>query len=453
MFSFFKKPALGDKAPDKHPFYGAYLRMGRYEIQLFHNNQDAQAIDIEQVSYITIYSFDDFEAHQRCWIHLKPFSGAALSITTLAGGYQELENWLLALPDFNTEAYLRIKGAHADSKEQLLWEKKTKPNFRITDTGQNHQDTLEAGIYLESREVLLPWGTYEELATQNFVITKKKKMPNPAFREYHYTIPTPTLFNGLQLAALTTTSDGYEEHPKLYLPVLHYTAEIQLGSQRREQFSRLTAHLEAYFLQPASGKHDLRATLPEPARKSWECRWQSGKVTVTLYCPYREEAGNWDTTCYLTIAHVPDSSSFYESIYGQQLELGGQVIHRVFDLSIQLNDNYREHDNVIYTPQCFRHQFEDHRQFVVWNDTREGIIGIGNPQFSLLYPSDEVTALTLAIQNFRGTEGGNRLEIIGIKGTRYAGSVSSVIRFKNYSNDLSILLGKPVSNYVYDDHY
>ena len=61
--------------------------------------------------------------------------------------------------------------------------------------------------------------------------------------------------------------------------------------------------------------------------------------------------------------------------------------------------------------------------------------------------------LTLAVQNFRGSEGRNGLEVHVQRETSHLGSVSNVANFKKNIKKITKLISKEVSTYTYDEHY
>jgi hypothetical protein len=131
MFSFFRNKSI-EKAPETHPFYGARVVIEKSEIiQYSHNDSTIEKIKIDAIDFITIYCFDALENKKRCWLHFNSASAAEVGVTTLAGNFQELENLVLKLPDFNTQKYFEIKNSEVEMPKALLWEKKSVADFEL----------------------------------------------------------------------------------------------------------------------------------------------------------------------------------------------------------------------------------------------------------------------------------------------------------------------------------
>ncbi|HOY86064.1 MAG: hypothetical protein V9G21_10420 [Methylotenera sp.] len=235
MFSFISKISTPEKAPDQHPFYGERLVIDGHHFRLIRHHHDNSEIHLNDVDYITIYRFDDLDAHDRCGLNLRSYSAQALSVCTLAGNFAALERIVTQLPNFDVERYAAFRNAKVDMAEAVLWQKVHTADFAITPTdvagnGKSALDLLQQGLWLEHLNTLIAWGTYEDLQNNKHIKTQRKDFPNPSFHATEYRITKPTIFNGLKLHSLYTACDSAQGALKLHLPVIEYSAEISLGA-------------------------------------------------------------------------------------------------------------------------------------------------------------------------------------------------------------------------------
>jgi len=133
--------------------------------------------------------------------------------------------------------------------------------------------------------------------------------------------------------------------------------------------------------------------------------------------------------------------------------LNAAIQYATFDFSIDLNANYRQVENAIYTPDCFKRMITEAQPLLIWHDAQQNVIGFADATLALIFNVNEVEKLTLAVQNFRGSEGRNGLEVHVQRETAHLGSVSNVANFKKNIKKITKLIGKEVSTYTYDEHY
>ncbi len=447
MFSYIKNLFQSEKAPDMHPFYGAAVIINGHEISLKRNNGDDEAISIEDIDYISIYRFDYLDTHDRCWLNFRSYTKSSVGVCTLAGGFAAVEQFAITRPNFDKAQYDAVRASKVEVKETLLWQKTHQADFIIEPlpTAPDALSLLQQGLWIENKKTLIAWGTYEELSKNKLIQTKLVNLPNPLFSAKSYTISKPTIFNGLTLTRIETQCDAAEGVYQLDLPVLQYRAEISLGFNRQKSFDGIKSHLDGFF------EHDI--SIDYAVKETWHAQWPVGAVRVELYCFYRDVPDGWDNIAWLTIQHSPNVDRFYTNDYQHNLVLSAAISYQLFDFNIALNVDYRRIKNAIYTPDCFKTLITDAQPLLVWHDTNEQVIGFASIEYALIFNANEVQFLTLAVQNFRGSEGRNSLEIHYQNATVHIGSVSNVAVFKKQMKKLATLINKKVSSYTYDEHY
>lgn len=452
MFSLISKIFTTEKAPDKHPFYGDRLVIQGNRFRLVRNNQYNSEMHLDEVDYITIYRFDYFDADDRCWLNLRSYSAQALSVCTLAGNFATLEKIVTQLPNFDAVLYAAYRNAKDEMPEAVLWQKVHTSDFAITplnahDHGKNALDFLQQGLWLEHNNTLIAWGTYEDLQNNSQIKSHRIGFPNPSFYATEYRIEKPTIFNGLKLQSLYTASDSTQSTLKLHLPVIQYSAEISMGFNRQNSFDAIKTHLDHFFQRAEPDNIDYNV------KETWRAGWQVGAVRVELYCFYREMPDGWDNIAWLRIHYKPNLDRFYSNDYQRNFAVHAAIHYQAFEYAIDLNADYRQVENVIYTPDCFKSIISKAQPLVVWYDTAQEIIGFADAELALIFNANEVKSLTLAVQNFRGSEGRNGLELNFQRETVFIGSVSSVAKYEKSMKKLAMLIDKKVDAYTYDEHY
>ena len=420
MFSFFKKKSQ-EKAPEMHPFYGARITIDANEIiQYSHNDSNIEKIEINKIDFITMYCFDTFNDNKRCWLHFNSTSSAEVGVTTLAGNFHELEKLILKLVDFNSEKYFEIKSSDIEIEKVILWEKKSVADFEL-DVNLNLDFTvLEKGIFIENLNVLIPWETYNELEKNKIIVRKKVDFPNPDFSGYSYNIKSPTIFGGLKLNNLYTECDSFETKPKLDLPVIRYNSDIKLGFfNTRNEFLKIKTHLDNYFQQEATSRYGEVFDIDK--NDSLYAIWGIENVLITFYCFYREEYQKLDTNAWLKIEFHPNTDKFFESDYQKSLVIHKYLDYEILPFEVDLSINYREMDNVIFTPKCFDNLFENDNQFLIWNDLQEGVIAFATAQYARIFKTNDFKSVSLGKDDFGDYEGQNDIRVDDI----YLGNLSS----------------------------
>ncbi|MGB4812244.1 MAG: hypothetical protein WBP13_07170 [Methylophilaceae bacterium] len=439
-----------------HPFYGEHVAIADNQISLQRNNGDNTSINLVDIDYITIYRFEYTDEHDRCWVNLRSYSKAAVSICTLAGYFNQVEKVITTWPNFDQQQYAAIRASKSEVPETVLWQKVHQANFSITPLAKEYIQAdnlamLQQGVFIENKQTCIAWGSYAELATQPLVKSKVSQCPNPLFSQMQYCIEKPTIFNGLQLSELTTACDAAEHEYPLHLPVIQYRAELSLGASRQASFEAIKTHIDAFFKVDQS-KTQINDSIQSEAKGTWRAVWQSGDVKVTLYCFYRDELDGWDNIAWLNIDYSPNLDRFYVNTYQRNFVLTLSIQYEIFDFLMALYVDYRCVTNAIYTPSVLSAQLQD-TQTIVWYDAAHQVIGFATKAFSLIFNANAVESIHLAVQNFRGSEGRNAIEIRYENKTVHLGDVDSTENFKKNIRKIEKIIGRKVATYIYDEHY
>jgi hypothetical protein len=451
LLSRLKNWLNGPKSPDAHPYYGERLKLASDHVALTRTNGDNAQMRLIDVDYVTIYRYANDDGRDLCWVNLKSYTHASLSCSTLAGNFHQLESLLLTWPGFDVPRYVAIKQSTQAHEEQVLWKKQHQPDFAIQGSAQSiNLELLQHGLMIENAQQFIPWGSYHALSSHPMVKVTTKSFPNPRFKAQKYVLTRPVIANGLALKSLYTCCDAYDESPKLDLPVIEWTAEISLGVNRVNSFSVIQAHLDHFF------GVNQQAGQPESARplagEDLQSVWQQGQVTFSLRAFYRDETKDWDNVAWLSIAYLPNLDSYYCNDYQQNLTLNQSLSYLRLDFALGLQVDYRQVDNAIYTPQCFMPMLDESNS-LIWRDDAHGKIGLANATYARVFDLHEIEAMQLAVQNFRGSEGRNSLEILHEGQTIHVGGVSDVDAFKAAEKSIAKLIEKEVTHFTYDDHY
>ena len=441
MFSFFKKSTV----PKQHPFYGQKVFVYKTEIQSRQHGNHFEVLEINNLDYVTIYNLGDSNGFKNCWVNLKSFSKMYLSICTLADDFDKLEKFLLPLPNFDKELFLEIKNKLQEHPESLVWKKDQKADFEI-ETNTNHNsglDKLQKGLTIENENFRIDWSDFYYL--EKILKSRIERFPNPSFKSYQYFIKKPTILGGLKVNEIIIETDSFEANKvKMNLPFEKIRTCFKLGFDRKKEVLKIKSHLDLYFNQEAKSEEDLNFS------------WEKDKIKVDLYCFYRREIDDFDAVAWLKINYSPDVSSFYETNYFKNFSLGNHINYAFFDFKIDLNSNYREVDIASYTPTPLSSLMPKKAETIIWKDSQNGIIGIGNKEHSVLFTFSELDSFMLSIQNHRGSEGSNCL-IASMKNQKaasfYIGSVSSTkICIENFKK-ITEVTQIEINELHYDEHY
>ena len=443
MFSFFKKSTV----PKQHPFYGQKVLVYKTEIQSWQHVSNYNILEIENLDYVTIYNLGDSSGFKNCWVNLKSFSKMYLSICTVADDFDKLEKFLLALPNFDKDLFLEIKNKIQEHPETVLWKKDQKADFEI-ETNLNQKsglDLLQDGLTIENENFRINWGTYNSLENNKKISKRDELCPNPSFKIYQYFIKKPTILGGIKVNEIDIEIETFgASKVKMNLPFEKIRTSFKLGFNRKKEVLKIKSYLDLYFNQEAKNEEDLNFC------------WEKDRIKVDLYCFYRKEIDAFDAVAWLKIIYSPDVSSFYETNYFKNFNLGNHINYAVFDFKIDLNSNYREVDIASYTPTPLSSLMPKKAETIIWKDSQNGIIGIGNKVHSVLFTFSELDSFMLSIQNHRGSEGSNCL-IASMKNQKaasfYIGSVSSTkICIENFKKITDVTQLEIYENH-YDEHY
>lgn len=300
------------------------------------------------------------------------------------------------------------------------------------------------GIYVENLKLRLPWRSFEALGALSCVISKVAPCPNRRFREINYRIRNPVIFGGLQLPELQARSDAYEDSPRLDLPVTYYFASIPLGAAWRADFERLRQRIHEHLISNGA------EFLPQRVESTGGYpQWRQGGVSYALWLSHPGGDERAHPSATLKISRDPDLTPYYDVPYCNHLQLGPEVDVMLIEGRGNVVGDYRTVDDIIFTPRCFAALFSDRCQVLIWHDRASARIGIGNERLSKIRDAACVDALVLAVQNFRGSEGRVNLEVNGKCLFDLSGAAGCRARL----SDLQDMLGKPVREVSYDEHY
>ena len=437
------------KSPDSHPFFGQKVLVQKDRIITTQTNGYTEEIRIAAIDYITIAPHGTTNRINNCWVHLKSFSQHGVGVCTVAENYHKLESALLKLPNFDHTTYNNSKSSFTEGPETILWQKVHSPNFEIAPTPLpvSGLELLQKGLLIEDKGLLVMWKDFDYLET--LPITKSiKEFPNPMFKAYSYSFKKPTILGGIKVDELSYTTDAFEgKKVRLDLPVEEANTSFKLSSSDpKGELLKIKKHLNGYFAKPA--------TILEPTSGHLDFEWQQDAIKVHLYCFFRQELKQFDTIAWLKIRFAPDTTRFYETAYFQQFELTKQIKYAILDFGIDLLCDYRKHTNVSYTPMPLQKLLDHDEQTVIWHDSKENIIGIGNTSYAFLFKRENLTSLVLEIQNYRASEGRNALVMyLKDKTSCTLGSVSNTAQCIAHFKSMEKLLGIPVKVARYDEHY
>lgn len=201
MFGFFHKKNK-PRVVEEHPFYGQYIEMKDSKVKVVQHTDDIQYLDWSSLKWISIYNLDkSISGHPNCWLNFGSLSTANISICTVAGNFDQLEALLLDFADFDRETYFRIKDASEEYEETVLFRGEQQDNFTLQPGLGNSRQSLDAGVYLENYQFMLPWVNYDQLEAPQLRM-EEVVYPNPIYQGTRYRIPIVSIFNGLPLHIL-----------------------------------------------------------------------------------------------------------------------------------------------------------------------------------------------------------------------------------------------------------
>lgn len=173
-----------------------------------------------------------------------------------------------------------------------------------------------------------------------------------------------------------------------------------------------------------------------------------------MYCFYHKEIDGYDSVAWLNINYQPNVTAFYETDYFKNFKLGKHISFEVFNFEIELNSNYLQLKNAIFTPPALATYITNQNPTIFCKETQNGIIGIGNKAQSLLFDTLEIIEFFVAIQNYRGLKGRNSLNVGRNKSESFCiRSVSDSKICIAHFKKIKKLLGLPMRKFHYDEHY
>lgn len=389
-----------EKGPAEHPYYGAYVKVDGDLIRFNNDHDEKREMRFEEVSRISIVSYVEENPQEDYWVYFWPFSGGGnLSIPSKAGGFQALTDALKNLPGFDVERYKHVVN-RAGKKHTLVYEKEETPCTAqlLPVKDSTAFGKIAAGIWLERQQKWIPWGSFAELEQLNIFRKSKVFAPNTDYYYYQYLLEDVSIFGGLKLKALTTTTpvEGNERKLNAQWPVTQFYAGIILGKSGRETFTKLCEHFTMLWKAPD---------------KKTECvaKWRQGRVTVGLVIYKNNELGGYHSECSLTIFHEPDLRAFYTNDYQQDLRLDAAIHYKAFPIAFKIPKDYTVFYNAFYTPECFKELLNEETGGLVWVDKNTGRMGFAHAVYCRIFEWKDVQEFILVAEYWRDELNGYQL--------------------------------------------
>jgi len=440
MLSFFKKKNKAAQIRKEHPFYGQYILLEDQLLSVIQHTDELQQLDLKTIKWISIYNWEKtLLGFPNCWILIGSLNAAQISICTVAGNFDLLEQYLMQIPNFNLALYKQIKNADQEYAETLLFKAHQVDNFILNPSPQKASYSMQDGIYIEDRNCILPWLDYADLDLPGLQ-RSELTFPNPNYQALRFSLAEVQLFNGLQVSSIYT-----ETHPRLGVvqvdrPILSYHIDF-IAEDIPNAFIKLADHLDTFF--------ELRGLRKIQDRELYY-RLEQGDCTLTLEASWDSRVSDFFNPFYLSIAKKPELSRFYESDFLNQLQLSDIQVES-FAFEIYTSASYLTSDQMFYTPSCFAIPAAE---TWFWKHQELPILGISSAEWTFILLKDEIDTLILNIENVRGREGGNFLEI-GLNGKIIPAqlSISETTIFIAQMERLQLFWGITLRKEIVDNHY
>lgn len=440
MFEFFKKKKMPEVIAE-HPFYSQYIELTEDQLTVVEHDNDFKKLDLKTITWISIYNWEKtLSGHPNCWINFGSLDVFNISVCTVAGNFEKLEAYILNLPDFDRETYFKIKNSTLEFEETTLLKVSQLDNYSLSPEEEYQRLPLDEGIFIENKKALLPWVDYEDLQFAD-MRAEDVVYPNPSYRGKRYHISDVTLFNGLTAAAIETEAYPEVGHAKLNRPILMYRVEI-IAQQIATSFYALGSHLDAYF--------NAKGTVDKDTNNNLTYSYKEGLCSLKLSAFWNDRTEDYSNPMYLEVSKEPDLDRFYSSAVLEQLALA-DLSYLTIPLYVGTSATYLTVDNIFYTPKHF--QIKE-GETLFWRHKTERMSGISNAEMTVIFLDNSVTLLSLVVENCRGHEGGNYIEVYN-HSTLLTKSifVSDTHEFKKYLPSIGELWGVAFNWSTFDNHY
>ena len=411
MLNWLKNKKSSDQAPREHPYYGARVRVGKEKIYLNQTNGDHQSISKEVIA-VAIHSYCGEKSNDEYWIILQPPLEANITVTSRAGGLKQLEQWLFSLEDFDQAAYTHAT-KEAGKEAVVVWKVNITPNASIMNYNRKNDAALDEGIWLEKRDVLLPWGTFNDLGEIETIQKSAVDLPNPAYKQYSYKLKDAQILHGIQVDELTFKTPSWRKEDQFNgdWPVTELFTHARLNSPVGDSYQQLKAHLTKHFGEP---------DYENEFQSSTNVAWAKGDNKIELSKARYQGIAMMQPYCLLRISYTPNVDRFYQGAYTQKLQLQEQLMYEYLPISLKVNSHYVNHPNTRYTPPCFSDGFESDTQGAIWRDKAAGKIGFGDPDMCQIFDSNQLSQIVLVAHYWRDSLSGYTLEVEDTSGKKYA---------------------------------
>ena len=378
---------MQEKGPAAHPYYGARVKVVNEIINFNNDHDEEQEMSFAKISKMSIVSYVDENPQGDYWLYFWPVSGGgSLSVPSKAGGFANLLAALNNLPGFERE---KLDNAlqQLGKKHILIFKSENPPvNAAINPTGTTTAfEKIEEGLWLDDRQQLIPWSSFDDLDKLTYIEKNKCFPPNPQYYYYEYTLPQTTIFSGIQVSNLKVMTPSLYDRQKINpkWPVTRYVAGIILGHSGEEALAVLRQHITACW-KKAPDKVEENCTT-----------WRQERVTVRLNIYKQDEFDTYGNECTLLIDYEPDLTPFYTDGYQQSLQIANVENFQMFPYHFNVSEDYIRDPNVFYTPECFKGLFDEQLKSLIWIDEKTGKIGFANQRFSRIFSFGRESELLL----------------------------------------------------------
>lgn len=388
LFNWLKhKNTKQGKGPAAHPYYGARVKVVNDIINFNNDHNEKQEMSFTNINKMSVVSYVDENQQGDYWLYFWPVSGGgSLSVPSKAGGFANLVAALKNLPGFEPE---KLDNAlqQLGKKHILIFKSENPPiNAAINPTGTTTAfEKIEEGLWLDDRQQLIPWGSFDGLDKLTYIEKNKRFPPNPQYYFYEYTLPQATILSGIQVIDLKVMTPSLHNsqgiNPKW--SVTRYAADIILGHSGEKALAALRRHITTCW-KKAPDKVEENCTT-----------WRQGRVTVHLNIFKQQEFDTYANECTLLIDYDPDLTPFYTDGYQQSLHIEDVKSFQTFPYPFKVSEDYIRDPNVFYTPECFKGLFDEQLKSLIWIDEKTRKIGFANQRFSRIFSFGSESELLL----------------------------------------------------------
>lgn len=361
-----------------------------------HGNDYVEDIRIRDIDYITINSYDAASPRARVQVSLRSFAQAGISASSRSAGFKKLEQWMAQLAGFDADGYPGLK-REVGEEAVVIWQRDPVATAQLTSRSGEPvaPDMMDDGIFLANYQARLAWGTFGELKrmlAKPWMSVKRTRFPNPSARGFSYTIKKPVILGGLAIDALHADTPSWMDGGELNLqwPVTGYWANVSFGGGGLRDFEQLRQHLSEIF-GPATEQSDPAV---DGDTTIWAA-WARGrvKVRISTWKPY--QFNTYMHGCRLSIDYEAEVSHLYTDAYTRGLERHEQLSWLPLGGDLRVQQDYTHNRFARYTPATLQPLLLNGEGWLVWLDTREGKLGLGNADYAQIFDLEAISRLLL----------------------------------------------------------